>query len=205
VVKYHSETNGPIYVERRYIFSLLNMRYIKGVDVDAYGNVYVIDNFTDEIAVLPPGLEDVLLTYNRQPEPFDHPNDIYIDINEMTVCERWGEYTGINSLVIQPGQPKASVVELPVRFYLYQNYPNPFNSATTIRFDLPTPGDVQLTVYNILGQKVIELGDNNLPAGAHYIHWDGRNGSGDRVASGVYFYKINNAKYEAVRKLLLLK
>jgi len=209
VVKYHSESTGPIYVERRYTFSRHalpeGMLYIKGVDVDTYGNVYVIDNFNDNITVLPPGLEEVLLTYNRQPEPFDRPNDIYIDKNEMTVCERWGLSTGINSFVIQPGQPKAVVVELPVRFYLYQNYPNPFNSSTAIRFDLATPGDVRLTVYNILGQKVIDLEDNALPAGTHCIHWDARNASGNRISSGVYFYRIEAENYESVKKLLLIK
>jgi hypothetical protein len=210
VTKYHSESTGPIYVERRYIFSRHalpdGMLYIKGIDVDTYGNVYVIDNFNDCITVLSSALDESLLTYARQPESFDRPNDIYIDNNEMTVFEHWGEYTGINSFVIQQGSPKAATnAQLPVRFYLYQNYPNPFNSSTIIKFDLPVPGDVLMTVYNILGQKVIDLENSYLPAGTHYIHWDGRNASRARISSGVYFYRIEAGNYESVKKLLLLK
>ena len=209
-MKYHSESTGPIYVERRYVFSRHalpeGMLYIKGVDVDTYGNVYVIDNFNDHIIVLSSALDESLLTYTRQPESFDRPNDIYIDKNEMTVFEHWGLNTGINSFVIQRGSPKAvAKTELPVRFYLYQNYPNPFNSSTMIKFDLPTPGDVRLTVYNILGQKVIDLENSHLPAGTHYIHWDARNASGNRISSGVYFYRIDAENYESVKKSLLLK
>jgi hypothetical protein len=197
-------------VERRYIFSRHalpdGMLYIKGIDVDTYGNVYVIDNFNDCITVLSSALDESLLTYARQPESFDRPNDIYIDNNEMTVFEHWGEYTGINSFVIQQGSPKAATnAQLPVRFYLYQNYPNPFNSSTIIKFDLPVPGDVLMTVYNILGQKVIDLENSYLPAGTHYIHWDGRNASRARISSGVYFYRIEAGNYESVKKLLLLK
>jgi hypothetical protein len=209
VVKYHSETTGPISYERRYILPLRfapdGMMYLKGIDMDADGNLYIIDNFNDNITVLPPGLEQIVSTYTRQPEPFDHPSDIYIDKNEMIVCERWGEYSGINSFAVQPGSPKSAAAQLPRRYNLYQNYPNPFNSATIIRFDLPASGDVRLTVYNILGQKVIELENGYLPAGQHSIHWDARNASGDRISSGVYFYRIVAGDYEKSKKLLLLK
>jgi flagellar hook assembly protein FlgD len=92
-----------------------------------------------------------------------------------------------------------------VRFYLYQNYPNPFNSSTLIKFDLPTPGHVRLTVYNILGQKVIDLENNILPAGTHQIHWDARNANGIKISSGVYFYTIQAENFESAKKLLLLK
>jgi hypothetical protein len=206
VVKYHSGTTGPIYVESRYVFSLVDMRYLKGLDIDTYGNIYVIDNFTNDISILPPGLEEIIDIYVRSPEPFDRPNDIYIDQDEMTVCEHWAENTGINSFLIRPGSPKiVANEEIPVRFYLYQNYPNPFNSSTTIKFDLPTSGHVQLTVYNILGQKVINLENSILPAGTHIIHWDARNAGGNRISSGVYFYTIEAENYASAKKFLLLK
>lgn len=209
VVKYHSESFGMIYPERRFTFPLPlstdEMLLLKAVEIDTCGNVYVIDNFNDDITVLSRSLDAVLFTYNRQPEPFDGPRDIYIDQNEMIVCERWGKQTGINSFVLWPEYPKTTVVELPENFNLYQNYPNPFNSWTTIKFDIPIPGDVRLTVYNSLGQKVIDLENSHLPAGTHYIHWDARNASGARISSGVYFYRIKAGKYESVKKLLLLK
>lgn len=209
VVKYRSASTGPIYVQRRFTFPLAlgtdGMMYLKGIDMDLEGNIYVIDNFNDNITVLPPGLEQIVTTYTREPEPFDHPADIYIDKDEMVICERWGEYSGINSFAIQPGTPKPAVAELPKRYNLYQNYPNPFNSSTIIRFDLPKPGDVTLIVYNILGQRVIKLEDGYLPAGKHNIHWDARNMSGSRISSGVYFYRIEAGDYAKTKKLLLLK
>ncbi|UCD63496.1 MAG: T9SS type A sorting domain-containing protein [Candidatus Zixiibacteriota bacterium] len=93
----------------------------------------------------------------------------------------------------------------PSTFRLNQNYPNPFNLATTISFELPRRGRVNLTVYNILGQRVAVLVDETMPAGSHSVAWDGRNESGHTAASGVYFYRLLAGDHTDSRKMVLVK
>jgi len=86
------------------------------------------------------------------------------------------------------------------------NHPNPFNPSTTISFSIPKDSKVELIVYNIKGQKVKQLVNDQLPSGEHSVVWDGKDNSNKPVSSGIYFYKLNvDDKIEAVRKCLLLK
>ncbi len=78
----------------------------------------------------------------------------------------------------------------PVIPILDQNYPNPFNPKTTISFSIPENGNVGLSIYNIKGQKVKTLLNDNLEKGIHDVAWNSRDSSGKSVASGVYFYKF---------------
>jgi flagellar hook assembly protein FlgD len=97
-------------------------------------------------------------------------------------------------------------IESPRTFQLSQNYPNPFNPETTIRFDLPIPSKVTLRIYNILGQEVVTLlNGENRPAGFYTARWNGRNGSGNQVASGVYFYRLEAGPFVMVKKMMLLR
>ena len=89
---------------------------------------------------------------------------------------------------------------IPIHFELSQNYPNPFNPSTTIRYGLPHSSFVQLTVYNILGQRVATLVYAGQEAGYHEVQFDG---SG--LASGVYFYKLQAGTFVEARKLLLTR
>ena len=90
-------------------------------------------------------------------------------------------------------------------YVLRQNYPNPFNSSTTIRYFLPKPGHVTLIVYNILGQRVSTLADADMPPGEHMVEWNATNFTGDEVASGVYFYRLNTEEYSRSRLMIFLK
>jgi len=86
-------------------------------------------------------------------------------------------------------------------FNLKQNYPNPFNPVTTIEYQIPQISNIELSIYNILGQKVATLVNTKQPAGNYEVEWDA---SG--FASGVYFYRIfSESGYSHSRKLLLLK
>ena len=90
---------------------------------------------------------------------------------------------------------------VPEKFALFQNYPNPFNPNTTIKFNLPQAGRVQLTIYNVLGERVAELLDKQLEAGSHTFAFDA-----SRLASGIYFYRLQAGKdFVAVKKMLLAK
>jgi hypothetical protein len=88
---------------------------------------------------------------------------------------------------------------------LLSAYPNPFNSTTIIMFETPQPSDVELTVFNILGQKVKTLVNEKMPAGSHTINWNGTNQAGQVVSSGLYFYQLKSDDQATVKKLLLLK
>ena len=100
--------------------------------------------------------------------------------------------------------------ELPAKFDLFQNYPNPFNPATTIRFELPTAEDVELIIFDILGNEVRRLITENLPIGMHEAIWNGTNEKGGEVSSGVYFYRLTARSsqgllYMQTKKMLLLR
>lgn len=90
--------------------------------------------------------------------------------------------------------------------YELSNYPNPFNPTTTILFSIQDNSKVELTIYNLKGQKVKTLINDNFEKGIHSILWNGNDESGNAVSSGVYLYKLKvNDKIEAIKKCLLLK
>jgi hypothetical protein len=94
---------------------------------------------------------------------------------------------------------------IPEKFELGQNFPNPFNPTTTISFGLPTEGKVRLKIFNIRGQLVKTLVDEIRQPGYHRAEWNGTDGSGTRVASGVYFYRLKFDDYTETRKMIMLK
>ncbi len=100
---------------------------------------------------------------------------------------------------------KADEGNLPQSFTLHQNYPNPFNPTTIITFSLAQAGEASLEVFNTLGQKVNTLIAGQLPKGTHVVQWDATNHRGERVASGVYFYRLALAAQSQTRKMVLLK
>jgi photosystem II stability/assembly factor-like uncharacterized protein len=85
-------------------------------------------------------------------------------------------------------------------FLLFQNYPNPFNPLTMINYQLPITNYVELTVYNLLGQKVTTLVSKKQKAGYHQAEWNA-----SRLSSGVYYYKIEAGEFQDVKKMILLK
>ncbi len=91
------------------------------------------------------------------------------------------------------------------RFAMAQNSPNPFNPSTTIRYDLPAPGRVELAVYNAAGRRVANLIDGDLEPGGHTATWNGVDEAGRPVASGVYFFRLTHGGESVTRKGVLLK
>ena len=94
---------------------------------------------------------------------------------------------------------------LPTAFAVEQNYPNPFNPATEIRFALPGASDVEITIYNALGQKVNTLVNRKFDAGFHSVQWNGTDERGSGVSSGIYFYRVSAGAFSSVKKMLLVK
>jgi hypothetical protein len=90
-------------------------------------------------------------------------------------------------------------------FKLERNFPNPFNPETIIKFNLPEASRVSLNIYNVLGQVVRTLVNEELPAGLHSVVWDGKNEQASDVASGVYFYRIKAGDFESTMRMTLLR
>lgn len=90
-------------------------------------------------------------------------------------------------------------------FSLGQCYPNPFNPATTIRFGLMEAGNVALRIYDVSGRLVRVLAEGRRGAGRHSVTWDGTDGSGGAVSSGVYFYSLSAGPFKETRKMVMLR
>ena len=90
-------------------------------------------------------------------------------------------------------------------FSLEQNYPNPFNPSTNIQFSVADHEFVSLKVYDILGREIKTLVDKELSNGVYETKWDGDNNFGEKVGSGIYFYRIKAGEYINSRKMMLIK
>ncbi|NIA18631.1 MAG: T9SS type A sorting domain-containing protein, partial [Simkaniaceae bacterium] len=104
---------------------------------------------------------------------------------------------------------EAHSANTPDRFYLFQNYPNPFNPETSISFELPDAQKDQthvgLSIYNMQGQLVRQLVNENKSPGAYSIKWNAKNDLGEKVPSGIYVYTLTAGDFKTSRKMLLLK
>jgi PKD repeat protein len=128
--------------------------------------------------------------------------------NEVVTQQEIGEGESIeivNSQVKGLKLSKVSSLEIPVKFMVQQNYPNPFNPTTEIRYGIPQATIVEIVVYNMLGQRIKRLVSEEQEAGYHKVVWDGTNDSGDKVGSGIYFYRIVAGRFNKVNKMIMIK
>ncbi|MDP2303107.1 MAG: FlgD immunoglobulin-like domain containing protein [Ignavibacteria bacterium] len=93
----------------------------------------------------------------------------------------------------------------PKEFALNQNYPNPFNPTTTISFTVPKQDRVKVVIYDAMGSIVNEIMNDVVPAGKHQITWNGVDGNGSKVASGIYFYRLESSTTTLTKKMILMK
>ena len=111
-------------------------------------------------------------------------------------------------VLINQGTPATAVAAeatTPTDFALGANYPNPFNPATTIPLAVPAGANVNLTIYNVLGQPMRQLWTGPLPAGEHGLTWDGRDERDQPVAAGVYIYRLQVDEQTHARKMVKLE
>ena len=92
-----------------------------------------------------------------------------------------------------------------IKIRSFANCPNPFNPQTQIEFSLAEASQVSLVIYNLLGQRVLTLLDETLPAGKHVTFWNDEDESGQKVASGIYFYRLQTSEFNEVRKMVWMK
>ena len=120
-----------------------------------------------------------------------HGSDVNHDLEDIEVpITLWVQPTGIED----------GKAELPQVYLLNQNYPNPFNATTGISFAIPQASDIELSVFNMLGQKVVTLASGHREAGFYQVNWDASN-----VASGVYYYKLTAGEFSETHQMTLLK
>jgi spore coat protein A len=93
----------------------------------------------------------------------------------------------------------------PKAVVLGQNQPNPFSTTTDFSFALPSESHVELSVYNIAGQKVRTIASATYGSGEHFVSWDGMDATGNQASSGIYFYKLNTGKTTQIKKMVLLR
>ncbi len=121
------------------------------------------------------------------------------DLRAKTLVYRWNPTTdGVE-------QPRDTSSLAPTDFELYPNTPNPFNPTTRINFDMPKTAHVSLGIYNVLGQRIRLLGDENRDAGQYNLTWDGLNDAGQQVTSGVYLMRLQSENVVLTQKMLLVR
>ena len=144
------------------------------------------DSLIDDISY---GNQDVDIAYGRYPDG----------------GENWGfmnptpNATNSETLVIDESSLS------PNTFTLHQNYPNPFNPVTKLRYDLPEDSYVRVTVYDMLGNVVNNLVNDNQNSGYRSVQWNATNNQGQPVSAGVYLYSIEAGKFRQTKKMILLK
>ena len=116
------------------------------------------------------------------------------------------EITGTRQLFVErSGELNTESIGIPNSFVLHPNYPNPFNPETQIRFEMPYAGNVDLSIYNLLGMKVRTLYSGQKSAGVFAFKWDGKNDNNQSVSGGVYIYKLQSGQDMQMHKMILLK
>lgn len=146
------------------------------------------------------------------------PNELYYDIEDPN-NPGYAQYPAMGTITNDMGvYGGPHVIDWPVvgvgddfvihtsEVRLLQNHPNPFNPTTTIEFSIQNDSKVELLIFNIKGQKIKTVADNQFTRGLHSVIWNGDDEYGNSVSSGVYYYELSiNGRTEAVRKCLLLK
>lgn len=118
-------------------------------------------------------------------------NNSSVELNET----EWYQSVNINTIVSVDDSD-----EIPVSFSLQQNYPNPFNPATTINYQIANPGKVKLTVYDVLGELVNVLVNEEKPVGSYSVNFNAAS-----LASGIYFYQLSTQDFVCTKKMMLIK
>ena len=147
-----------------------------------------------------PSVTEVTLEAIELQNPGHYLMYVYHDFNKDGTPSIRVERPEFENVTVALSGVASTKSELPTDYALEQNYPNPFNPSTEISFDLPNAGHVELSVFNILGQKVATLIDEQREAGHHVATFNA-----DQFSSGVYFYRIAAADFSATKKMLLLK
>lgn len=115
------------------------------------------------------------------------------------------DFANMNTAILTSNKNLTSSGESARTFVLEQNYPNPFNARTTIRYHVPTRSQIEISIFNSLGRLESHLVAEEQSAGIYAVEWDGRNDTGNELASGLYFYRLKCDDLSLLRKMIILK
>jgi hypothetical protein len=154
-------------------------------------------------------IADLTMFYSEDGDSFDDIGITHV-IVDSSRNRIFAQVEHFSTLVVKPAETAVAVENnstqtVPKDYALNQNYPNPFNPETTIRFELPQADQVKLTIYNLLGQEIINLADEFYQPGFHVIDWNGKDSEGRSVATGMYLFKMEAGKFSQVRKMTVLR
>ena len=129
--------------------------------------------------------------------PNGGPNRVYVVPDTNSVVYNWYDdvevYVGVD------------LAAIPTEFALHNNYPNPFNPITNIKYDIPENTYVRLSIYNMLGQHVIDLVNEDQAPGFYHLQWNGLNKNGTPVSSGMFIYRLTTSEFTKSEKMTYLK
>jgi hypothetical protein len=159
-----------------------------------YGNFYCISGRGDSLFYMHSFPGDWMYSVNKIPS---------IDGNfsyEMLAGTRDGKVVCFSGGALPTNLEPETTEEIPNEFALQQNYPNPFNPSTRIEFSIPNAEFVNLKIYDILGREILNLVDEEMQPGLHFVELDASS-----LASGIYFYTLKAGEFLATKKMILLK
>ena len=137
-----------------------------------------------------------------------YPNLSYFQVTHNQLCPPYPEciedYVGYQDTA---NCDQVSITEqtLPFTYNLYNPYPNPFNPVTTLRYELPEDGLVDITVYDMIGRQVSTLVSSQQSAGYKSVQWNATNNAGQQVSAGLYLYTVQAGSFRQTKKMILLK
>jgi len=209
------QVGSPIYSSP--VFARLN--YANGRSIffgDNSGQLNIVDNTGNFTKVLK--ISNSGLTTSPYINPIENNNGLLfiannseilcIDLGIATTALFWNQFRGNlgnTACVTDPTTPTLDDETPSLVNALQQNYPNPFNPSTTIHYTLKNSEFVKLSIYNIKGQIINNLINENKPAGNHAIVWNGIDNNNIPVSSGVYFYRIETNSFSDIKRMILLK
>lgn len=185
-------------------FSVNAANYVKSIIINHSSmNVYIVGNFD----VYPETATGAFQSTGKWYEYFS-ADSLTVTDTQMQFNLQPGEYRLYTSVRIPGSGIPTSVSEnnsIPTEYKLDQNYPNPFNPSTTINYQLSSISNVKIKIYDILGREVVTLINAQKPAGKYQVVWNGNNNFGNKVTSGIYFYRVQAGNFTAIKKMVLMK
>jgi len=177
-----------------------DVSYKLTITLDYPGNVYTQDyqNITDSSTSIS-AYEYAAFMTDLSLSQWNIDYVIEASDEEYTVISQVGEFVLNNTLL------SADSEIIPVVFALHQNYPNPFNPVTSLRYDLPEDGLVNITIYDMMGRVVNTLINDSQNAGYKSIQWNATNDRNEPVSAGLYIYTIQAGEFRKTKKMVLLK
>ena len=114
------------------------------------------------------------------------------------------DYSNISSVMLESLNIEDNEY-LPLSFQVYQNYPNPFNPTTSLSYQLPNDGKVEVVIYDMMGKLIKNLVNEKQSSGQNSIIWNATNNSGNQVSAGLYIYTVKTSNHKQSKKMLLVK